>query len=127
MHSDNLSWVLKLLKDVVDRNPIIKNLGLISNDSNFSQSEVTVLLENAVNTEKRKRGTTCEIMCKDYVDVMEKIDGNYQQMIKVAKVKFDEMCEEIMKIRSSSSKNATSSQSSTQFHSFANVEEKSFI
>ena len=53
MHSDNLSWVLKLLKDVVDRNHIRNKIGLISNDSNLSQSEGTVPLENTFNSKKR--------------------------------------------------------------------------
>ena len=43
-------------------------------------------------------------------------------MINVAKVKFDEIREEIMNIRSSTSKNTISSQSSTQSKKFANVE-----
>ena len=73
---------------MVDRNPISKKLSLISNDRNFSQSECTVLLENAVNEKKRKRGTACEIMHKDYVDVIKKIYGDDQQMINAAKVKF---------------------------------------
>ena len=51
-----------------------------------------------------------------------KIDGNDQQMIMVTKHKFDAMRQETMNIRSSSSKNAISAQSSEKFHSFANVE-----
>ena len=72
MCPDIVSWFLERLKDVVGRDPISKKLGLISNDNNFSQSEVTVLLDNSVNTKKRKRGTACEIMHNYHVDVMEK-------------------------------------------------------
>ena len=69
MCPDIVSWFLERLKDVVGRDPISKKLGLISNESYFSLSEGTVTLENAVNTKKRKRGTTHGIMHKDYVDV----------------------------------------------------------
>ena len=52
---------------------------------------------------------------------------NFDKSMSVAsiqdqKVKFDEIREEIMNIRSSSSKNTISSQSSTQSNFFANVE-----
>ena len=66
-------------------------------------------------------------MCKYCADVMGKIDWNNEQMIKVTKNKFNDLREEILKIRSSSSKNVISSQRSTQLHSFSNVEKKSFV
>ena len=103
--SDDLSWFLEPIKCVVDRNPISAKLGNESDAELSFNVESTLSLTIDTPLNKRKGSTACDVVHKDYVDVMEKIDGNYQQMIKVAKVKFDEMCEEIMKIRSSLSKN----------------------
>ena len=74
-HSDNLSWFLEPLKHVVDKTHINKKLYVISNNDGLSQNKGTILLDNAVNSKKRKVDNVHEIMCKDYVDTMEKWIG----------------------------------------------------
>ena len=118
-HSDDLSWFLEPIKCVVDRNPISAKLGNNCDAESLFAVESTLSLTNDTPSNKRKGSTACDIMHKDYVDVMEKIECNDPEMTQVAKDKFNEMQAEIIKLQIS--KNKDDSISNGHLNSLINV------
>ena len=121
-HSDDLSWFLEPIKYVVDRNPINTKLGNECDTELLFAVESVLSLTNDTPLNKRKGYAVYDVMYKDYVDLMEKIDCNNPEIIQVAKDKFNEMQAKIIKLQIS--KNKDNSISNSHLSSLINVERR---
>ena len=117
-----MSWFLEPIKYIADRNPISTKLSNECGTELLFAVKSTLLLANDALLNKRKGSIAYDIMYKDYINMMEKINYNNQEMMQVAKDKFNEMQAEIIKLQIS--KNKDNSISNRHLRSLINVERK---
>ena len=105
-----------------DRNPIGAKLGNHCATETLFSVESMLSLTNAEPSNKRKGSTEYDVMHKNYVDAMEKIDSNDPEMVQNAKDKFNETRAEIIKLQVSKNNNDT--MINGHLHSLVNVERR---